>query len=253
MMLSAEGVSVRYGDKPAVQDVSFSIAPGQWWMIVGPNGAGKSTLVEAIARGVPYSGRILWGEREIGSYSSRDYAKKVGILSQTRRTEYAFTVAQVVRLGRYAHQRGFLRGGDAAGPARMEEALRLTGLTGMENRLLTTLSGGEIQRVFLAQVLSQDPRLLILDEPANHLDLKYQQALFSLIGDWLKQGERAVLSVVHDLSLARRYGTHALLLDQGRCAAGGTLPAVMSPDHLKAVYQMDVHAWMRDLLTPWQE
>ena len=97
----------------------------------------------------------------------------------------------------------------------MERALEMTGLTDLRQASMLTLSGGETQRAFLAQVFAQDPRVLILDEPANHLDLNYQQQIFSLIQAWLRQPGRAVLSVVHDLSLARRYGTHAVLMHRG--------------------------------------
>ena len=252
-MLTVRNVTVRYGEKTAVENVSFSVTPGQWWMIAGPNGAGKSTLVEAMARGVPFLGGIFWDDREIGSFKSADYAQKVGVLSQIRRVEYAFSVEEVVSLGRYAHQRGFLRRSDAEGQAMMEKALEAAGLTDMRARRLTTLSGGEIQRVFLAQALAQDPALLILDEPANHLDPPYQRQLFSLIGEWLRQPGKAVISVVHDLTAARHYGSHALLLRQGKTVAAGETKKVFTRENLREAYGMDVAAWQRELLTEWAE
>ena len=118
---------------------------------------------------------------------------------------------------------------------------------------MTALSGGELQRVFLAQVLCQDPEILILDEPANHLDLPFQQELFTLVSSWLQVPGRAVVTVMHDLSLAKRYGSHALLMDRGRCVAQGKVRDVLSPDNLRQVYGMDVHAWMRGLLAQWEE
>ena len=130
--------------------------------------------------------------------------------------------------------------------------LAAAGMAEMRARNMLTLSGGEQQRVFLAQVFAQDPELLILDEPANHLDLKYQQHIFSLIRDWLKEPGRAVLSVVHDLSLARKYGTHAILLDHGKTVSRGLIDDVMTPENLKQVYGMDVYAWMKDMLSQWQ-
>ena len=117
---------------------------------------------------------------------------------------------------------------------------------------MLTLSGGEQQRVFLAQVLCQDPELLILDEPANHLDLPYQKELFSLIGNWLKTPGRAAVTVMHDLSLARKYGSHALLMDRGRCAAQGKTGDVLTPDALRQAYGMDVYGWIRELLQCWE-
>ena len=117
---------------------------------------------------------------------------------------------------------------------------------------MLTLSGGETQRVFLAQVLAQNPQILVLDEPANHLDLNYQQQIFSLIQEWLKEPGRAVLSVVHDLSLARKYGTHAILMDHGKSISQGIISDVMTPDNLQQVYGMNVYEWMREMLSQWQ-
>lgn len=114
-----------------------------------------------------------------------------------------------------------------------------------------SLSGGELQRTFLAQVFAQNPQILILDEPANHLDLIYQKHIFSLIETWLRQPGRAVVSVVHDLSLARKYGTHAVLMHRGQCAAQGKIGDVMTAEKLQAVYEMDVYGWMREMLGQW--
>ena len=164
---------------------------------------------------------------------------------------YAYTVEEVVGLGRYAYKAGFLSGRDDDGKVRVERALELTGLTALRHASMLTLSGGETQRAFLAQVFAQNPQVLILDEPANHLDLKYQQHIFSLIQQWLKEPGRAVLSVVHDLSLARRYGTHAVLMHHGKSVSQGKIGDVLTPDHLRQVYEMDVYAWMREMLSQW--
>ena len=134
----------------------------------------------------------------------------------------------------------------------MEKALELTGLTELRRASMLTLSGGEMQRVFLAQVFAQNPQVLILDEPANHLDLKYQQHIFTLIQEWVKEPGRAVLSVVHDLSLARRYGSHAVLMDHGGSISQGRICEVMTPENLQRVYGMNVYAWMQEMLSQWQ-
>lgn len=250
-MLTAERVSVRYGARTVVDGVSLSLREGQWLMLAGPNGAGKSTLIRAITQGVPYEGRIELLGRDVRAYRPAQLARQVGVLAQQHSVNYAYTVEEIVRLGRYAYAQGFLSGRDSEGEARVEEALRMTGMTALRSANVLTLSGGELQRAFLAQVFAQNPRLLILDEPANHLDLVYQKQIFSLIGQWLREPGRAVLSVVHDLSLALRYGTHAALLDGGRCVAQGTAREALAPEHLEKVYGMDVRGWMRELLGEW--
>lgn len=251
-MLNAEKITVRYGDLTIVDNVSFSLNEGQWLMLAGPNGAGKSTLIHAISQGVPYSGNIQLSGKNIRSYKPVQLARKIGVLSQQNNVGYSYTVEEIVSLGRYAHASGFLGGKDDQAEERVENALRLTGLEKMRRQNVLTLSGGELQRTFLAQVFAQDPEILILDEPANHLDLVYQKHIFSLIQEWLQQPGRAVLSVVHDLSLARRYGTHAVLMHRGKSVAQGEIDRVMTPENLKAVYDIDVYGWMHEMLAQWQ-
>ncbi|MBR0229138.1 MAG: ABC transporter ATP-binding protein [Clostridia bacterium] len=252
-MLNAEHITVSFGHYTAVEDVSFSLHGGDWLMLAGPNGAGKSTLVNALAQTVPYTGRFLLEGKDIRVLRPAALAREIGVLSQRNRVEYAYTVEEIVGLGRYAHEKGFLSHRDGEGREAIEKALELTGLTHLRRSNTLTLSGGELQRVFLAQVFAQNPRILVLDEPANHLDLKYQQHIFDLISAWRQRESRAVLSVVHDLSLARRYGTGVLLMHRGKCVAQGEMDAVLTPARLKDVYEMDVYAWMRELTEPWRK
>ena len=252
-MLTVRNVSVSYGKERAVSDVSFTVRPGQWWMLAGPNGAGKSTLVKAVSAGAAFEGSVLVDGAEARALKPAQLARKIGVLAQYHSLGYGFTVEQVVSMGRYAYQSGFLGRGDGAGAEKVLEALQMTGMTSLRDHNMLTLSGGEMQRAFLAQVFCQDPELMILDEPSNHLDLPYQKQLFSLIGQWLQTPGRAVVSVVHDLSLAKMYGTHGLLMDHGRLAAGGEINTVMTRENLNAVYGMDVYQWMSDMLSQWKD
>ena len=252
-ILRGNHITVRYGSNTVVDDLSFHLEEGQWLMLAGPNGAGKTTLIEAIAQGVPYTGSIRWEGQDICTLKPAQLAQKIGILSQKNNVGYAYTVEEVAGLGRYAYRSGFFSNADEHGKALVENALKITGLTGLRRASMLTLSGGETQRVFLAQVLAQNPQVLILDEPANHLDLNYQQQIFSLIREWLQEPGRAVLSVVHDLSLARLYGTHAILMDHGKSISQGTIHEVMTPDHLQRVYGIDVYEWMQKMLSQWKE
>ena len=251
-MLKGNHMTVRYGEHTVVNDLSFELHEGQWLMLVGPNGAGKSTLIESISQGVPYTGCIELEGKDIRRCKPTQLARKIGVLSQKNSAGYGYTVEEVVGLGRYAYTSSFLSAHDSEGKAQIEHALELTGLQELRKASVLTLSGGELQRTFLAQVFAQNPQILILDEPANHLDLVYQKHIFSLISEWLKTPGRAVMSVVHDLSLARRYGTHAILMNQGRCAAQGKVSDVLTPDNLRSVYDMDVYAWMHEMLQQWQ-
>lgn len=251
-MLKAENITVQYGEQVIVDHLSFHLQEGQWLMLAGPNGAGKSTLIEAIAQGVPYTGSFQLHGKDIRRIRSSQIAREIGVLSQKNAVGYAYSVEEVVGLGRYAYTKNFLSSRDDEGQELIERALELTGLKQLRHASVLTLSGGELQRTFLAQVFAQNPKILILDEPANHLDLVYQKHIFSLIQEWLVQPGRAVISVVHDLSLARKYGTHAVLMNRGKSIAQGKMDDVLTPDRLQAVYDMDVHQWMRDLLGLWE-
>ena len=250
-MLQVSHLSISYGSHQVVRDLSFQVEEGQWLMIVGPNGAGKSTLLGAITQGVPYSGSILLRGKDIRKEKAAQRAKEVGVLAQNHYVGYDFSVEEVVRLGRYAHSSGLFSGWKDDDESSVEEALALTGLESLRKQSVLTLSGGELQRTFLAQVFAQNPKLLLLDEPTNHLDLLYQKQVFALIEDWVKEPGRAVVSVVHDLSLAKAYGSAALLLNKGQLVAAGDVQEVLSPQNLNPVYGMDVYAWMRGLLGQW--
>jgi len=251
-MLDVRGLTVRYGTRTVLNDVSFSVREGDWLMVAGPNGAGKSTVLNAVSQGVAYTGDVLLGGHDARRMKPRERARWLGTLTQSHHVGYAFTVEEIVRLGRYAYT-GALSGQTDADRLAVEEALAITGMASYRAHSVLTLSGGELQRAFLAQLFAQNPRLLLLDEPTNHLDLSYQKQVFGLIRDWLKQPGRAAVSVVHDLSLARAYGTRALLLNGGGIEADGAVREALSRETLRRVYGMDVHGWMRSQLRQWEE
>lgn len=250
-MLDVKGLAVSYGSHKVVDDLSFHVEPGKWLMIVGPNGAGKSTVLNAITQGVAYSGAVLLNGTDIRRMKPALRAKEVGVLAQNHFVGYDFTVEEVVRLGRYSHARSAFSGCSDDDDAAVAEALTQTGLMPLKDQSVLELSGGELQRTFLAQVFAQTPRLLLLDEPTNHLDLVYQKQVFSLIEDWLKTPGRAVVSVVHDLSLAKAFGSDALLMSHGQRIAMGSVSEVLCPAHLNPVYGIDVFDWMQKMLGQW--
>ena len=251
-LLEAQNLYIKYGDTEVIRDVSFSVEEGQWLMIVGPNGAGKSTILNAIARGIPYSGTIFYKENDIAKMRANELARRIGMLAQNHSVGYDFTVREIVNLGRYAYSKGLLKGCMVEDTDFVEAALNAAGLKSMEHKSVLELSGGEVQRTFLAQLFAQNPEIMILDEPANHLDLIYQKQIFELIGNWLQTPGRAVISVVHDLSLAKAYGTHCMLIRQGQTAAQGKIEDVLLPEALNQAYGMDVFEWMKKMLEQWE-
>ena len=251
-MLKAENITVSYDGSTVLDNVSFILPKGSWLMVAGPNGAGKSTLARALAQGVPYSGKVIYDGVDIASLKPAQLARKLGMLEQSNHLGYSFTVSEIVRLGRYAYRSSPFSKADSDDESLIEKALEYTGLTQLAERSVLTLSGGELQRVFLAQLFAQDPEILILDEPTNHLDLVYQKGVLDLVRQWVKGTGRSVISVVHDLSLARAYGDKALLLSQGKAVAEGAPCDVFCDENLNAVYRMDVRGFLTSLLDQWK-
>jgi iron complex transport system ATP-binding protein len=251
-VLQVKGLSVTYDDHRIVDEVDFSLNDGEWLMVVGPNGAGKSTIISAISGGAPYTGTIECLGQNIRSFKPAQLARKLGVLAQNNSVGYGFSVGEVVNMGRYAHTRSIWGTSSDADEEAIERAIDLTGLRPFVNQSVLTLSGGELQRMFLAQLFAQDPQILLLDEPTNHLDLAYQEQVFELVRSWISGSGRTVLSVVHDLSLAKAYGDRALLLDKGKAVACASVSEALSRENLDAVYGMDVFAWMQKMLGQWQ-
>lgn len=251
-MLKLENLAVSIGGKSILKPLSFEVREGEWLMLAGPNGAGKTTLLRAIAQTVPYTGKAFFEGRDIARMRAKERARAFALLSQRQETGYAFTAEEVIRLGRYARSSS-LAGRSEEGERAVREAAQLCGLLPLLRQSILTLSGGELQRVFLAQVFAQNPKLLLLDEPANHLDLKYMAQIFELIAQWVKQPERAVISVVHDLALTRHYAGTAAILKEGRLLIKAPAEEALTPELLREAWGMDVQGYMRSLLSDWQE
>jgi len=246
MRLEVRDMTVAYGDYKVLDGLSFSAESGQWLMVVGPNGAGKSTMLGALSQSIAYEGSAALDGEDLKKMRPRERARLLGVLTQQHPVGYAFTVEETVQLGRYAY-------GDGEKNPAVAAALDMTGLTELRHRSVLKISGGELQRTYLARAFAQEPKILLLDEPTNHLDLQYQRQSFELVKHWLDQGDRMVISVVHDLSLARAYGSCVLLMNEGKTVAYGKNEDVLCPENLEKVYHMNVYEWMRKMYAPWGE
>ncbi|MDR1558395.1 MAG: ABC transporter ATP-binding protein [Clostridiales bacterium] len=251
-MLDVADLTVRFGRLTVVNNVCFSVGEGQWLMIAGPNGAGKSTVINAVSAGVPYEGSVILRGRDLKGYKPYERARALGVLSQMNLIGYAFTAEEIIRMGRYAYAPGIFSRRAEEDNLRVTESIEMTGVRKLLKQSTLTLSGGERQRVFLAQLLAQNPSLLLLDEPSNHLDLVYQKQIFTLLREWLETPGRAIVSVVHDLSLAMAFGTHALLMNKGEATAFGPISDALTAENLNNVYGMDVFGWMSGLMAYWR-
>lgn len=236
-VLALERISVAYGARPVLQDVSLSLQPGRLRGLLGPNGSGKSTTVR-VAAGLlpPDAGHVLLNGEPLTRYSRREIARRIAVVPQSAYLPEAFTGWDVVLAGRAPHQSWFggLGGHDRAIARRALAAVHAEPLA---ERRLATLSGGERQRLLLARALAQEPEVLLLDEPTAHLDLGHQIAFLDCVRE-LACGGLAVLGVFHELNLAAEYCDDLVLLDEGRVVAEGTPGAVLTAARIAAVYEV---------------
>ncbi|MEV5663141.1 MULTISPECIES: siderophore ABC transporter ATP-binding protein CdtA [Streptomyces] len=235
--LSATGVTVSYDGVDVVHDAAVGLRPGEVTVLVGPNGSGKSTLLRTIARLQRARSATLSidGTTDGLALTAREFSRCVALLTQGRPTPGGLTVRDVVEFGRYPY-RGRWGRPDPDGPAAVDRALALTGVDGLADRGADHLSGGQLQRVWLASCLAQETGVLLLDEPTTYLDLRYQIELLDLIRDLADDHGIAVGVVLHDLDQAAAVADRITLLEAGRIVADGLPEDVLTPERLTAVY-----------------
>ncbi|HEV3294905.1 MAG TPA: ABC transporter ATP-binding protein [Streptosporangiaceae bacterium] len=230
-MIALTGLGVRYGQVAALAGVTDEVAAGEWLAVIGPNGAGKSTLLRCIAHLARHEGQIIIGGRPVASLRRRALAQLVAYVPQSPVLPAEMTVTDYVLLGRTPHI-GYLRMETAADRRICADLLVRLGLAAMAGRALSTLSGGEAQRVVLARALAQQAPVLLLDEPTSALDLGRRVEALELIDAVRRDRSLTVISAVHDLTLAGQFADRLLLLSGGRVVASGPAAAVLREDVL---------------------
>ncbi len=240
VMLQVENLSVSYGAREVLREISLQVHTGEILALIGPNGAGKSTLIKA-ASGIlkPRTGRVLCEGEEISKLPDHLRARRLAVVPQAKPEGGAFTVAQTVMLGRTAYL-GWLGKPGERDERSVAHALRMTGLTDFAERHVAELSGGEQQRVLVARALAQATRTMLLDEPTNHLDLQHQASLLKLIRMLAGECELAVLVALHDLNLVSLFADRVALLVGGRLTHLGTPSEVLTEEILQAAYHAPV-------------
>jgi len=249
-MLVADSLTFKVGKRALIKDISFSLRSGELLVILGANGAGKSTLFRLLSGDrSPSSGSAKFHEKEISAYPAAELALKRAVLNQQNVVNMAFTVEEIVMMGRYPHYRNNPSLDDNN---ICKEVMELTGITHLVERAYPSLSGGEQQRVQLARVLAQiwdvPNALLLMDEPVASLDLQYQQQTLAIAKMLTKRGFM-VISILHDINLAAQYADRIIMLKNGRKWYDGTVAEVLNTKNIYEVFEIssDVYTNPRTL------
>jgi len=242
-LMHTDDVCVRLDGHDLLCGVSFDVSAGELVGLIGPNGAGKSTLIKVVSGLLkPISGSIFVLAQPLTHYSTRKIAQIVAQVPQITALDFPFTVRQVVLMGRNPYLSRFELETERDRQI-AEQAIRRTQTTQFADRLVGSLSGGERQRVLIARALTQEPQLLLLDEPTANLDIQHQLGIFELIRTLAREDGLGVIAAVHDLELAARFCDRLVLLNDGVVSSIGVPETVLSTENLHAVYGVNAHPY----------
>ncbi|MGD9695776.1 MAG: ABC transporter ATP-binding protein [Thermoleophilia bacterium] len=237
--LRADGLTLAYDGRAVVHELSLSVPEGKITALVGPNACGKSTLLRGLARLLkPRGGAVYLDADPILRLSTKEIARRLGLLPQSPIAPDGITVADLVGRGRYPHQT-WLRQWSVDDERAVEEALAATGVTDLRDRPVDELSGGQRQRVWIALALAQETRILLLDEPTTYLDLAHQCEVLELLADLNAADGRTIVLVLHDLNQACRYADHLVAVREGRIHAQGPPAEIVDAALVRDVFGLE--------------
>ena len=240
--MQVQNLTIAYGDRIAVDGVTLKLSQGEIIAIVGPNGAGKSTLLRALNGGVrPLSGQVLLDGIALGQHTRQTVSRLIAVVAQEAELRFPVTVVEFVLGGRYAWANAGGWGWETEHDLQIvNEVLRETELTNLENRLMNELSGGERQRCLLARALAADTPFLLLDEPTANMDLAHQASVLALVRSRCNNRNTAAIVITHDINLAAHFSDQVLLMKQGKTLALGKPKEVLTPNLLREVFEVEV-------------
>ena len=234
--IEMQNASLGYGHKVVLKDITFQVMPGEMVGLIGPNGCGKSTIIRALSRVIsPQSGSILLDGRDAAKIPRKESACLLGVVPQMPLLPSVFTAFEIVLMGRNPHL-GLFQYEGSREMAIAWRAMEMTATHSLAERRVDELSGGEIQCLLMARVLTQETKAILLDEPTANLDIGRQIEILDLIKNLCVENKSAVLAALHDLNLASQYCDRLVLINNGRVHTEGTPKEVITPQNIKEVY-----------------
>lgn len=237
-MIELNDVSKNYGMKKVISEVSLSIKEKKLTAFIGPNGAGKSTLLSMISRLISIdAGQIYLDHNEVKAWRSNELSQKLSILKQSNGVNLRITVRELVGFGRFPYSKGRLTRNDLE---MIDYALEKLGLVEMAEEKIDTLSGGQLQRAYIAMILAQDTEYILLDEPLNNLDMSHAVQLMKTLRRLVEEEHKTILLVIHDINFAATYADEIVAMKAGEIFAHGTMEEMIQPQILNALYDMEI-------------
>ncbi|MGC6769319.1 ABC transporter ATP-binding protein [Enterococcus sp. LJL51] len=237
-MIEIKNVSKRYGEKVVVSEVQLPVAEQKLTAFIGPNGAGKSTLLSMMSRLIPKdTGEIYLDHSEVKSWKQSELSKKLSILKQANNIDLKISVRELVSFGRFPYTKGRLKKEDYE---KIEEAMAHLGLTELADAMIDTLSGGQLQRVYIAMVIAQDTNYILLDEPLNNLDMNYAVQMMQILRRLVDDFGKTVVIVLHDINFAASYADEIVAMKDGKMFAHGTTDEIIQSKTLNKLYDMNI-------------
>ncbi|ADT66607.1 enterochelin ABC transporter, ATP-binding protein [Campylobacter jejuni subsp. jejuni HN-CJD07035] len=237
-MIKLKNITKFYDNKAIISDLSLDFHKGKITSIIGANGAGKSTLLALASRLIkPSSGEIYIDGMNLKDYKERILAQKISILKQQNNINLRLKVEELVAFGRFPHSQGRLNANDKI---KINEALEYMGLSNLRNEFLDTLSGGQKQRAFIAMIIAQDTEFIMFDEPLNNLDMKHSVQIMQLMKNLVKDFNKSIAVVLHDINFASIYSDEIIALKDGKLLKQGSKDEIINQENLKQIYDMDI-------------
>lgn len=238
--IEVKDLTLAYGSDVVLDALSLPIPSGQITVLAGPNGCGKSTLLRAIRRlHAPQAGQVLLDAEDIAGLNGKALGRRIGLLAQSPSAPQDMSVEELVRLGRYPHQ-AMLQPWSPRDDKAVAAAMAGTGVENLRHRRIGSLSGGQLQRAWIAMVLAQETDTICLDEPVNHLDMAHQLDCLELVARLNREEGRTIVLVLHDLNLAARYADQLVFVHNGKVRRRGAPEDLMTPDQIAEVFNVDV-------------
>ena len=252
-MLTLKNVSAGYDGIDVIKNITLDVKSNENLSIIGPNGCGKTTLLRTAANLITFKGDVEIDGKPVSKMKRSEISMKIAMLTQTSGIYFSYSVFDTVMMGRYLHMKNRIFGTTSEeDKSYVSGCLKAVDLLAEKDKDITKLSGGQLQRVFLARALAQQPEIILLDEPTNHLDLKYQIELIEYLKKWAAENNCAVLGVLHDINLAMQLSENILVMKHGEIKAYGKTSEVITGSLLADVYEIDVAQYMIESLRRWE-